>query len=491
MTQKTTFGKKELAAVFAISIIGLLIRLYQLGTDGFWFDEIGVALAIRSSDAGTLLESVRSHVMAMPLDYILGWLMTRSCQNEACLRLPAALWGALTIPVSYLLFRQMIDSRVAIFGIFLLALSPLHIYYSQELRFYTSLVFFYILSTLLLLNALRQPTLFRWLVFTLAIIIGSYFHLYVCLSLINGGVWLLLSWKQFPDKKKILVGLFGSVFIISSFVLPGYLYFKPGASYEMFSLTEAIVGITIGFGWLPTALFPLQPGFVWYPVFLSFQLIGVRELVRSRNQMVYSWVLSSLLQVGIIFFANVVTQYALRGRQLLIMMPILCLVAARGGIELFYKPYRLIEEKYLMQSERSRGVEKIYKSAYLFVVVTAGIVISILSLQSYYRLEKSNRREISLAFIQRWKPGGVIWITPAWEETFYEYYLDLLGHSEIKNDLIGADQFQRAHNAPLPVCWITPQSIPVDKSDILIQSGFQIVPIQSDSVTDSHVLWCR
>ncbi len=484
-------GKRELLTILAISMLGLLVRLYQLGTDSLWFDEIGVAIAIRSPNIVTLFENVRSHVMAMPLDYVVGWLFIRSCQSEACLRLPAALWGALTIPVSYFLFRKQVDYGVAALGALILALCPLHIQYSQELRFYSSLAFFYILSTLLLIRAFEHPTFWRWLQFTLIIIVGSYFHLYVYLVFINGFVWIFFSDKEFFKNKKNLAGLFGSFFSASFVILPGYLYFRSAANYGMFFFAEAIINIMIGFGWLPANLFPLHIGFIWYPLFIFFQLIGFLAFRNSRNRMILSWVLSSVLQVGLITIVNGITQYALRGRQLLMIMPLLCLLVAQGILKVYKEGYRKIGRDSRLDNRRSSATPYMVRHIYRFGIIVIGIMISILGLQSYYHLEKSNRRGISTILVQKWKPGDAFWFTPAWENKFYGYYFNMMGHPEIENALKGTELIKIPKNSPMPKCWVTDNTVSPDNLEIIIDAGFKEVITQTISVSDTQLLFCR
>lgn len=476
-------NNREFLIVLALSTLGLMLRLYQLGTDSLWFDEIGVAIAIRSPTIPSLLEIVRSHVMAMPLDYMIGWLFTRSCQTEACLRLPAALWGTLTIPVSYILFRQLVDYRVAILGALVLTFTPLHIHYSQELRFYSPLVFFYILSTLTLLRACEHPTFRRWLSFTLIIITGSYFHLYVYLAFINGIFWIIFSENKSLQSKKILIRLITSFMVASLVILPGYLYFKGASNYGLFAFTEAVINIMIGFGWLPTILFPLQIGFVWYPFFVFFQLVGLSTFLFSKNRRILSWIAASMIQVGIILFANIINQYAVRGRQLIILMPLLCLLVAQGIIKLY-----TVRPKFL---EKNNKPTKMYSYIRFTSFIGIGIVISVLSMQSYYHMEKSLRREISVYIIQKWKQGDEIWVTPAWEKKFYGYYFSLLGYPEMEKALVGSENFHLPNNTSMPRCWVTNEQVSAVERDIILEAGFKEIPLREYLIPDSQVLLCR
>src|SRR6185312_1527604 len=60
--------------------------------------------------------------------------------DEFGLRFLPALFGALGIPVVYAVGRRLVGERAALFAAALLAVSPLHVYYSQFAR-YWSLVF--------------------------------------------------------------------------------------------------------------------------------------------------------------------------------------------------------------------------------------------------------------------------------------------------------------------------------------------------------------
>jgi hypothetical protein len=61
---------------------GLLLRLYQIGNDPFWFDELNVLQIVSRP---SLLEAIRAtaeHVMAMPSHYILVWLVAKISTAE-------------------------------------------------------------------------------------------------------------------------------------------------------------------------------------------------------------------------------------------------------------------------------------------------------------------------------------------------------------------------------------------------------------------------
>ncbi|HSO27052.1 MAG TPA: glycosyltransferase family 39 protein, partial [Anaerolineales bacterium] len=164
----------EWSLLGVIVLAGFVLRLYQLGEDSFWIDEVGIINAVRQHGLGEALAAARHHVMAMPLDYVVVWAWGKFTPLDTWLRLPAALWGALTVIPAYLLYRRLGDAPLALWGAFFLACAPFHIQYSQELHFYAALTFFYTLTTWLLLRAVEEAKVKPWVVALAALLVGFY-----------------------------------------------------------------------------------------------------------------------------------------------------------------------------------------------------------------------------------------------------------------------------------------------------------------------------
>lgn len=153
--RKVTLG--EIIPLALILLVGFGLRIFQLGHDSLWGDEAGIAVLASFGSVRDVLAGAQAHVMAMPLDYVVAWLAARISLSEFMLRLPAVLWGTLTLSIAYRLFAEVYERKTALIAALLLALSPLHVQYSQELRFYAALVFFYCAATYTLLRALKMP----------------------------------------------------------------------------------------------------------------------------------------------------------------------------------------------------------------------------------------------------------------------------------------------------------------------------------------------
>lgn len=129
-----------------IFLLGLVLRLI-LSNQSFWLDE-GASLMFAKMSLPHMLEAIKADFHP-PLFYILlkYWLPLAG-SSEWLIRLPFIAIGALTVPAVYFLCQTILGKKslVPIVSAFFLAINPLHIYYSQELRMYSLATLFVALS---------------------------------------------------------------------------------------------------------------------------------------------------------------------------------------------------------------------------------------------------------------------------------------------------------------------------------------------------------
>jgi hypothetical protein len=132
----------EVTAVATIVALGFGLRFFRLGKWSFWPDEI--------FSFGTRSDGFNDSILRRSLATDLIGLTVRTLgPSEWSARLVPALIGVATIPLLYLLLRRCLSFPGALFAITLLALSPWHLYWSQNARFYTLLFLFFNLGLLL------------------------------------------------------------------------------------------------------------------------------------------------------------------------------------------------------------------------------------------------------------------------------------------------------------------------------------------------------
>ncbi len=140
----------------AIALLAAAVRVYRLDHFSYWLDEVLQAYAIHDSWRG-LWASLRWQGLQAPLDYVVGKLVDGAGPSDAVRRLPAVLWGTGTVVAMGQLVARRAGHVAGIVTAALLALSPFHVHYSQELRPYSLGLFLLALSLLSLDRYLAVP----------------------------------------------------------------------------------------------------------------------------------------------------------------------------------------------------------------------------------------------------------------------------------------------------------------------------------------------
>lgn len=171
------------AWVAAILILLLLLswglHLHQLDGKSIWSDEGLSIYRARKSILFNLtnkiiVQDVVTKDTQPPLYFILLHLLRRAAgESEFALRYLSVAFAALIVPMVYALGARLISKRAGLFAGGLAALAPTLLWYAQEIRMYTMLVFVSLLSLYTLLNLLDEAVGWRrskvlWLIAYLA-----------------------------------------------------------------------------------------------------------------------------------------------------------------------------------------------------------------------------------------------------------------------------------------------------------------------------------
>ncbi len=148
MMKDTGTYDRKLAALTAVAVLAAVLRFFRLGHQSFWLDEILTIGSYSSLEGGIsygvkLLWDVHGPLYSLAMHF---WSMASS--SEAWLRAPGATAGVVTVILMYFWLRRESGESTALAGALLMAVNPFNIYYSQELRFYSFLTMFIVLSLL-------------------------------------------------------------------------------------------------------------------------------------------------------------------------------------------------------------------------------------------------------------------------------------------------------------------------------------------------------
>lgn len=144
-----SISRSERRLLAGLILLAAILRLVRLGSQSLWVDEM-LTLTVATPKPGFPLGQLLLHNIHGPLHTFVVALMRTAGENEAWLRLPSALAGVCSVPLLYLWVRPRLGSRVATWSALLLAVNPLHLHYSQELRNYAFVVCFVLASCVLL-----------------------------------------------------------------------------------------------------------------------------------------------------------------------------------------------------------------------------------------------------------------------------------------------------------------------------------------------------
>jgi 4-amino-4-deoxy-L-arabinose transferase-like glycosyltransferase len=183
------------AALAGIVALGLGLRLYRLQHLSLWLDENSTIYFARFSWPRVLgLEGWYDN--HPPLYFALIKLVTTLIPEIHAARLTSAVAGAATLPVLAVLGARLVNWRAGLIAALVLAISPLHIWYSQEARMYAPVVLLVLLSYLALV-AFAQTTRRAWAVaYGVSVALALYIDYSAIYALAPQAVALLLITRR-------------------------------------------------------------------------------------------------------------------------------------------------------------------------------------------------------------------------------------------------------------------------------------------------------
>jgi len=157
---KRAISGQHLAIFLVILLVGFALRLYRLGYESLWYDEmVSVLLARKSLPALTAHTAGDIHP---PLYYyLLHFWIRLTGSSEFSLAFLSLVFGVLLIPLLFYLGRGLYGAKIGLLGALLLAFSPFNLWYSQEVRMYTLGASLGLISLLFLLRLIKSRPRFQ------------------------------------------------------------------------------------------------------------------------------------------------------------------------------------------------------------------------------------------------------------------------------------------------------------------------------------------
>lgn len=256
----------------AACLVGAGLRLADLSHQSFWHDEcwtlaaisglpmaaqedqlavnepvtVGRLLRSQGPVAGTTAADVLRNVVhdepvGSPLYYLLARLWAgRAGASPASIRLLSALLGLLALPCGFWLLRELRpeDPAAALIAAALIAVSPFHVFYSREARWYSLLSLTILGSSAAFLGTLRGAKRLSWRLYGATAALGLYTNVLFLPVLVAHGACLIASGSRKED-----ISAYAKAVLLA------------GAAYAPWAVrlpahTEYARALVAGFGWV-------------------------------------------------------------------------------------------------------------------------------------------------------------------------------------------------------------------------------------------------
>jgi hypothetical protein len=185
-------SRVDICVLGFILVVASALYLYRLG-EGLWYDEIVTYVNYVQAPLGEIISTYddqNQHLLYSLLAHISFDLFGEGAWS---LRLPAVIFGLGSIWALYLLGRELTGSREALLSAALLAFSYHQVWFSQNARGYTGLLFWTLLSSWLFVRALREGDRKLWVLYAIAVALGAYTLIYMFFAVLGHVAIYLVS----------------------------------------------------------------------------------------------------------------------------------------------------------------------------------------------------------------------------------------------------------------------------------------------------------
>ncbi len=438
-------------ALAGILLLALALRVYRIDAQSFWYDE-GTSVVLATRDLPTIAQGAAADIHPPLYYFILHYWENLFGQSEAAVRSLSVLMGCALVLLTWAIGRRLFGPLAALAGAFLVAVSPVAVYYSQETRMYTQAAVFGAAAFLAMLAFIQtwQPrrttevvaarrTYLPLIFYTIAALAALYSH-YFAFTVPLVANLIVAVWTLRYRRWRAAVAWIAAQLVVAALFLPWLLYTLdairrwPAVSAPFtlaFLLSDSLRVFSLGRGtpwsawaWVfaaalvvGAALTPLAARFVPHPGPLPRWKRGEEDDTPSltRGEGDRGWGMGEATLAAVLYLVvPLLMMYVLSLRKpmynpkfLLLIAPPFSLLVAQGAL-------------LLLQVWRRAGM--LVSTALLALLVA----ISVSGLLGYYfdpRQARDDYRGIARYLMAAGRPGDAIVLNaPSQVEVFGLYY---------------------------------------------------------------------
>lgn len=407
-----------------IVLFASALRFFRLGRWSFWIDEVYTLNRVLSNygSLGEILRALPNKIWFTLSSVLTGGVLNSLGISEWSARLAPTIIGILTIVIFYFLVKKLFGWEVGLLTALLLAVAPWHIYWSQNARFYTSLLLLYSLALFAFFYAIERdrPAYIFLGFFLLYFAVSERFTAFFLVPVIASYILLLklLPFEKPPGLRLRNIFLMALIPAIGIILIEGSSFIKTGSSYfyqgSLISSLRLLVPLPIDD---PLRLLNFIVAYVGLPL-ICLGFAGGLYLISKRSRVGLLLLIGALIPIILLLLLNpfVKTQ----ARYVFLTLPSWVILAAIAVKELF---------------AMAKGQRRLLAIGVLVVLVFSAASAYPL----YYQINNGNRRDWRGAFELVNSQSGPDDIVVATYEEMGEYYLDrdvLVWRNLQPNDLI-------------------------------------------------------
>ncbi len=171
-------------------------RLFHLGQRAVWFDEANSLLVARATPA-EIVDAAHDDVHSA-LYYLILHFWQSVITGETGARMLSVLAAVATVATVYFLGARLGGPVAGLVSAGLLGLSPLHVWYSQEIRMYSVQTLLICLSFLFLLKAMRERWGNSWRIYIVCTTLAIYLQYTSIFAILAQGLFVIICRRKDP-----------------------------------------------------------------------------------------------------------------------------------------------------------------------------------------------------------------------------------------------------------------------------------------------------
>lgn len=408
-------NNKNALILLALVIIGSALRFYALDFHSLWNDELNTWEIAQMQSAPEIVDFMTYNEVHPPgYHFLLHYLIRAFGDSIFVLKFMSAFFGALSIIAIYFLGKLLYTEKEGIYSAVLLTVSKFPIYYSQELRPYSMLLFLAILSLYFYIKIYRdfrerkKLSILDLILYLIIAIASCYVHYFGLFFIFLQGVTALaymIIRKRFSFAIFLIYILTVAAYIPLMPMIPhhidyGPVYIQPTGFDFPFKYFIVAFGKSVYTSIIPVVLF----------IFLAYKIIAnFKEKSDKRNTGMDSFLIGVIIMpIAILAIKSHISNPVLTYRNMIIALPALYLLFVRG----------------FNQLKLSDNLKN-----YLIAAYAAFLILNLVFIDKYYsKPQKEQFKEATQYIIDRGEEfKDFVFVGFSYRDKYYDYYAYRLG----------------------------------------------------------------